>query len=166
MRFCLHDHHNLGCLERDLVEGQSQGFDAASFTYSRGLKVWVWVGNTGPGKSLGGGGVWGGGRRWWSTGGIPRVVWQDFPQVSFCLLQFCQCGVYFQRAWQFHIQLSCGEQRNGEKSVMKTGKLMALELLSTKLYKQQLSLRKCLSSPDFFFFLKKQTGQEATFLGR
>lgn len=110
MGFCLHHHHNLCGLERDLVEGQWQGSEAAGCAQGGGLTVWVCAGKTGPGKTSCGGRQRAGGHRWWFASGIPLEVWEDFLQVSFGLLQLCQGGVDFQRTWHLHIQLTCGKQ--------------------------------------------------------
>lgn len=133
----LHDHYNLGSVERDLVEGQGpgawspQGLGTAGFAQGQGLMVRVWTRRKGPGRCLRRGRMRGGGSRRRFTGGIPCVVWQDFVQVGFGLLQLRQRGVDFQRAWQLHIQLSCGE-RQRERRWRKEK--------DEKLYKQQLRL--------------------------
>lgn len=102
----LHDYHNLGSVEGNLVEGQRQGLNDAGFTQSRGLMERLKA--RGPGQRLCGGGVRGGGGRRGFNGGVRCGVLEHFLQVGFSLLQLGQRGVDFEGARQFHIQLSCG----------------------------------------------------------
>lgn len=75
MSLCLHDYYNLGSVERNLMEHQCQGPDAAGFTQSWGLMVGVWIRERGPGQCLHRGGMRCGGSRQWFTGCIPHVIW-------------------------------------------------------------------------------------------
>lgn len=74
MAVCLHHRHDLCGFQRDPVEGQRQGSQAAGLTQEGGLTGWLRAGNTGPGDSFCGGRQRGGRHRQRFAGLVPGVV--------------------------------------------------------------------------------------------